>query len=75
VDYAGDEMTIGYNARYLLDFLNVVDSPSVRLELNPRKAGESTAEQKVQAGDKPGLLRPEPQGDLEYRYVVMPMHL
>lgn len=74
VDYEGDEMSIGFNARYLLDFLNVVGSPSVRLELDPVREGDS-AEQKVEPGDKPGQLRPEPQGDTNYRYVVMPMHL
>jgi len=73
-DYDGAEMSIGFNARYLLDFLNVVGSPSVRLELNPQREGDG-ADQKVEAGDKPGQLRPEPQGETNYRYVVMPMHL
>jgi DNA polymerase-3 subunit beta len=75
VDYAGPEINIGFNARYLLDFLNVVGSPAVRLELNPRREGEKPEDQKVEAGDKPGQLRPEPQGEMNYRYVVMPMHL
>ena len=26
-------------------------------------------------GDKPGQFRPEPSPDLDYRYIVMPMHL
>jgi len=75
IDYDGPEMSIGFNARYLLDFLGVVGSPSVRLELNPHREGEKDSDQKVEAGDKPGQLRPEPAGDLTYRYVVMPMHL
>jgi len=72
LDYDGAEMNIGFNARYLLDFLNVVASPSVRLELNPIREGEQDDQN---AGDKPGQLRPEPDGDFNYRYVVMPMHL
>jgi DNA polymerase-3 subunit beta len=75
IDYDGPEMSIGFNARYLLDFLNVVGSPSVRLELNPQREGEKPEDQKVEPGDKPGQLRPEPPGETNYRYVVMPMHL
>lgn len=73
VDYAGDEVTIGFNARYLLDYLSVVDTPGVKLGLSPKKVGEES--QKVEAGDKPGQFTPEPAGDADYRYVVMPMHL
>ena len=72
IDYEGAEIEIGFNARYLTDFLSVVGSPSVSLELNAAATG---ADGKVQAGDKPGQLRPEPPGESDYRYVVMPMHL
>lgn len=75
VEYEGPEMSIGFNARYLLDFLNVVGSPAVCLELNPRREGEESSDEKVEPGDKPGQLRPEPAGEMTYRYVVMPMHL
>jgi len=73
VDYEGDEVEIGFNARYLLDFLAVVGSPTVSLELNPTHSDD--AEKKAEAGDKPGQLRPEPSGEMDYRYIVMPMHL
>ena len=75
IDYDGPEIKIGFNARYLIDFLSVVGSPSVLLELNPHREGEKPEDQKVEAGDKPGQFRPEPQGEMNYRYVVMPMHL
>ena len=75
VDYDGSEISIGFNARYLIDFLNVVGSSSVQLGLNPHRETEKSEDQKIEAGDKPGQLRPEPQGDMNYRYVVMPMHL
>jgi len=73
IDYDGNEMDIGFNARYLLDFLNVVGSSSVSLELNPIKPGDE--QKSVDPGDKPGQFRPEPGGSMDYRYVVMPMHL
>ncbi len=73
VDYEGEKIEIGFNARYLLDFLSVVGSSSVSLELNPVR-GEG-GEKTVEAGDKPGQLRPEPAGEMDYRYIVMPMHL
>ena len=74
VGYDGGEVTIGFNARYLLDFLNVVGSDAVNLELNPARSGEG--DQQVSAGDKPGQLRPaSAKPRMDYRYVVMPMHL
>ena len=52
-------MEIGFNAQYLLEFLGVVGSEQVSLEL---KDGESQ-----------GLLRPAGEDGGDYRYVVMPM--
>jgi len=72
VEYDGDEIKIGFNARYLIDFLNVVGSPAVKLEFNPLRDGEKPGE--TNPGDKPGLFRPMDEG-MDYRYVVMPMHL
>ena len=59
VEYAGAEVEIGFNAQYILDFLGVAGSDTVALEL---KDAESQ-----------GLLRPGADGDVDYRYVVMPM--
>jgi DNA polymerase-3 subunit beta len=73
VDYDGEEMEIGFNARYLIDFLTAVGTPSVHVGLNPKKAGDEG--KKADAGDKPGQFRPEPAKGLDYRYIVMPMHL
>ncbi|HZN54539.1 MAG TPA: DNA polymerase III subunit beta [Candidatus Polarisedimenticolaceae bacterium] len=76
VDYKGDEKTIGFNAKYLLDFLSVVATPSVKLELDPVKENESDADRKAKkSGDKPGQFKPEPAGELDYRYIVMPRDL
>jgi len=59
VEYDGEELVIGFNVGYLLDVLAVVDREEVVLEL---KDGGSSC-----------LIRGE--GDLESRYVVMPMRL
>jgi len=73
VDYDGPEMEIGFNSRYLLDFLAAVDTASVHLDLGPKDPkGEA---KKSKPGDKPGQFRPEPARGLDYRYIVMPMHL
>jgi DNA polymerase-3 subunit beta len=58
-DYKGDELTIAFNARYLLDALKVMTSEKVILEL----------------GDplSPTLLTDEK--DREWKYVVMPIRI
>lgn len=59
-DYAGEALTVGFNARYLLDALGAIDAERVTLALS----GELD----------PGLLQPE--GDaLAYVGVVMPMRI
>jgi len=74
VDYEGEAMEIGFNARYVQDFLAVVGTEHVTMELDPVRPGESPGKGE-KPGDKPGQLRPEPAGGLDYRYIVMPMHL
>jgi DNA polymerase-3 subunit beta len=59
VEYAGEAVQIGFNAQYLIDFLAVVGTDEVALEM---KDAESQ-----------GLLRPVGEDGGEYRYVVMPM--
>ncbi len=73
IDYSGPAIDIGFNARYLMDYLTVVGSPAVKLELNPTR--QSDEDKKLEAGDKPGQFRPEPDDGVDYRYIVMPMHL
>jgi DNA polymerase-3 subunit beta len=59
VDFDGEGTEIGFNAQYLVDFLSVVGTAEVGLEL---KDAESQ-----------GLLRPVGEEGGDYRYVVMPM--
>jgi DNA polymerase-3 subunit beta len=61
IDFKGSGMEIGFNAQYLLDFLAVSGGKEVALEL---KDAESQ-----------GLFRPADKGELDYRYVVMPIRL
>ena len=60
-DYSGPDVSIGFNAQYLSDFLNVAGDGTVRFEF---KDGQSQAQ-----------LRPGDGDDYDYRYVIMPMRL
>ena len=59
VDYAEDQMTLAFNARYILDALNVMTSDSVLIKLNEPLS--------------PVLLTED--GREDYKCVVMPMRL
>jgi len=62
VDYAGEEMRIGFNYQYLLDFLGAAgESEKVKLELKDEQSA--------------GQLRPAEDDACRYRYVVMPMRV
>lgn len=60
VDWQGENLSICFNAQYVLDFLGEVDSEKVIFELKDEQ--------------KPFLLKPA-NGDQNYIYVVMPMRL
>jgi DNA polymerase-3 subunit beta len=59
IDYTGDGAEIGFNAQYLVEFLQAVGTDEIQLEL---KDAESQ-----------GMLKPVGEAEGEYRYVVMPM--
>jgi DNA polymerase-3 subunit beta len=62
VDYQGEELTVSFNAQYVLDFLSVVTCPKVQFQLKDDSSQ--------------GMMVPvDEEGDLDYRYVVMPMRL
>ena len=61
LDYAGENLSIGFNAQYLLDFLGVVGTDEVTLELKDEQS--------------PALMRPSGEDASVYKYVVMPMRL
>ena len=61
VEYSKDDLQVGFNFQYLLDFLTTADEPEVSFEF---KDSESAAQ-----------LRAQPPSDCNYRYVVMPMRI
>ena len=61
LDYAGENLSIGFNAQYVLDFLGVVGTDEVLFEFKDEQS--------------PALLRPSGDGQADYKYVVMPMRL
>ena len=54
-------LTIGFNARYLLDFLGAVGEEKFTLHLKDEQTQ--------------GMLTPLLTGEIEYRYIVMPMRI
>lgn len=60
VDYAGDELRIGFNARYLLDALSALTHDEVAIELSGER--------------DPGVLKPVGDGS-EFIGVIMPMRI
>jgi DNA polymerase-3 subunit beta len=61
VGYRGSEMEIGFNARYLLDFLTVVGEEKFSLHLKDEQTQ--------------GMMTPVASGESDYRYIVMPMRI
>jgi len=60
VDYKGQEMEIGFNSQYLLDFLTAVKSENIVFELKDENSAV--------------LLKPDAD-DVKYLYVLMPMKI
>ena len=61
VEYGGPPLQICFNAQYVLDFLNVVETDSVALELKDEVSQ--------------ALMRPVAPEGYEYTYVIMPMRI
>jgi DNA polymerase III subunit beta len=61
--YEGDDLAIAFNPQYLLDGLTAIDSDTVRMSF-------------TEPG-RPALItgKPEPDGEPDYRYLLMPIRL
>lgn len=57
----GTPVEIAFNVRYLMDVMNVIDTPQVVLETT--------------RSDRPGVIRPVGAGPEEFTHVIMPMQL
>jgi DNA polymerase III subunit beta len=60
-EFKGEPITIGFNAQYLLDFLNAAPDGPINFELKDEQSA--------------GQLRPVGDDHSRYRYVVMPMRI
>ena len=61
VNYTKEELQVGFNYQYLLDFLTTADEDQINFEF---KDSESAAQLRAASGT-----------DYNYRYVVMPMRI
>jgi DNA polymerase III subunit beta len=61
IDYNQGEASLRFNAIYLLDFFNIVDTENVVLE--------------IKDGKTPVIFRPGEGSKFNYQYVVMPMRI
>lgn len=61
VDYKGQEMEIGFNSQYILDFLTTVKAENIVFELKDENSAV--------------LLKPAADDDVKYLYVLMPMKI
>ena len=61
VEYGGDSVQICLNAKYVLDFLNVVETDNVRLEFR-----NETSQ---------AVMQPVGAEGYQYTYVIMPMRI
>ena len=56
-DYQGDDMQIGFNARFLVEMLNNLDCTEIKLSMSlPNRAGILTPMDGVEAGEKITML-------------------
>ncbi len=72
VEYQGDERKVSFSAQFILDFLSVVDTASVRMQMEPT-AGDSDRARR--GADAPVEFRPAVSEEMDYRYIVMPRNL
>ena len=61
VDYTGPALTISFNAQYVLDFLNVVETDVVSLSLKDEVSQ--------------AVMKPVGAEGYDYTYVIMPMRI
>ena len=61
IDYAGDSLMVGFNARYIMDFLGVVTGSQVQIGLNDALS--------------PGLFSCNGEEDAGFSCVIMPMRV
>ena len=61
IDYSGPALTICFNAQYILDFLNAIESDTIALELKDEVSQ--------------AVMKPVGVEGYDYTYVIMPMRV
>ncbi|MFP4081321.1 MAG: DNA polymerase III subunit beta [Candidatus Aminicenantes bacterium] len=61
VDYDGDDIEIGFNSQYMLDFLTAIRTDRIRVAIKDDNSAV--------------LMSPEGEEDIKYLYVLMPMKI
>ena len=78
--YSGSEVEIGFNARYILDFLGVVEADTVCMELKDEATQgllrrKESPKEEAPKGEKQPRKEKRAAVTEEYQYVVMPMRI
>jgi DNA polymerase III subunit beta len=71
IEYLGPDITVGFNAQYVLDFFSVIQEGNVALELKDANSGAQIRPLKEDNKDKDE----DKDDDYDFRYIVMPMKL
>jgi DNA polymerase-3 subunit beta len=61
VSYEGEDIEVGFNSQYLLDFLTAVHSDRIRLELKDENSA--------------AVMKPDLEEAIKFTYVIMPMKI
>jgi DNA polymerase-3 subunit beta len=61
IDYEAEDLEVGFNSQYILDFLTTVKSEKVSFDLKDENSAV--------------LMRPATDDDIKYLYVLMPMKI
>jgi DNA polymerase-3 subunit beta len=61
IDYTGEELEIGFNSQYILDFLTAVRTERIVIELKDENSAV--------------LMKPETEEEIKFLYVLMPMKI
>jgi len=75
-DYSGDEVSIGFNAQYLQEFLNVVGSTDQSTDDSDEENLKSTKPRiALEFKDGSSQTQMRINGDENYKYIVMPLRI
>lgn len=76
-DYSGEEVTLGFNARYIQEFLNIAATGTEIEQPDGEEGDTKNIRISIEFEDqtKAVQFRIENQADIDYRYIVMPLRV